>query len=307
MDIRLKTSFFTHVKTIKLRKRLGDQGVVALLTLWTYCADHKSTGQLHGMNAEDVELAASWAGDSGKLFEALVEVGYIDRDGESISLHDWAVHQPWAANQEQRSRRAREAAERRWGKTSDESQMQDACNPHADSMQDACNPHTSRNAPSPSPSPSPSPLPKQTSSSRGKRAKVQSRVDALGFDPIAAWCEEFKDLKHQTPVVQGPDAKAIWTLTEHIKSEAQLRAIFKAFLKDPTPWLVDKFHPPRHLPERLNRYLAEIRRSEVVAFEEELDEGSSEPLPDDPTQTNRPPPRLARASESTKPSESSAP
>ena len=37
-DIRLSTDFFGNVKVKKLKKRLGADGVLALIALWAYCA-----------------------------------------------------------------------------------------------------------------------------------------------------------------------------------------------------------------------------------------------------------------------------
>ena len=59
-DIRLSVDFFQHPKTIKLERRLGIEGVKALLSLWMWDAQNRPDGVLSGMDPEDIEIAAGW-------------------------------------------------------------------------------------------------------------------------------------------------------------------------------------------------------------------------------------------------------
>jgi len=106
-DFRVNVDFFTHHKTLKLKKRLGELAVLALLRLWAYASKHKVDGDLSDMTSEDIELAADWAGEDGALVMALIEVGYVDQDDESLKLHDWAEHNPWVVEADDRSDKAR--------------------------------------------------------------------------------------------------------------------------------------------------------------------------------------------------------
>ena len=71
-DIRLDVDFDTNPKIIKLKRRLGDAGVVCLLRLWCYAAKHRSTGLLSGMDPEDIAIASGWTGD-GQEFTTTLE------------------------------------------------------------------------------------------------------------------------------------------------------------------------------------------------------------------------------------------
>ena len=106
-DFRVNVDFFTHHKTLKLKKRLGGLAVLSLLQLWAYAAKRNPDGDLSDMTPEDIELAAGWDGDDGALTEALIEVGFFDQDDEGIKLHDWAEHNPWVVEADDRSDKAR--------------------------------------------------------------------------------------------------------------------------------------------------------------------------------------------------------
>lgn len=79
-DFRVATSFRTHRKRKRLRRRLGDAGLVALLDLWAYAAGERPSGELHGLTAEDLAEEADWCGDPDDLLVALAECGFIECD-----------------------------------------------------------------------------------------------------------------------------------------------------------------------------------------------------------------------------------
>ena len=115
-DIRLKVGFFHHTKTVRLERRLGADGVLSLLRLFAYTAQNKPDGDLIGMDSEEVEIAAGWNGDIGLFVNACRELKLLDICKGIISIHDWHVHQPWAAGAEKRSQQASDAANCRWEK-----------------------------------------------------------------------------------------------------------------------------------------------------------------------------------------------
>jgi hypothetical protein len=179
-DIRLKVSFFSHLKTKRLRRELGCEGIISLIKLWMYAAVNKPTGDLTGMSAEDIAIASDWEGDPDEYQKALVSLGFLDEQEGMLAIHDWEEHNPWAANAHMRSRIAKENAERRWRSRcrqsldtgrSDASGMQTAYNPHADSMPAACKAY----APSPIPSPSPLPSPNPCIDSHSHKDAVNDR------------------------------------------------------------------------------------------------------------------------------------
>ena len=117
IDIRLSLEFFDHPKTKKLRKRLGIEGVMALLKLWAWTAGNRPGGILTGLDAEAVELAADWDGEEGSFVAELLALRLLDGDDSVFSIHDWEEHQAYASKSEERSSKARKAAEARWNKT----------------------------------------------------------------------------------------------------------------------------------------------------------------------------------------------
>lgn len=113
-DIRLSVDFFQHPKTIKLQRRLGLEGVKALLSLWMWAAQNRPDGVLSDLDSEDIEIAAGWirsdpAGSDQDLdlISTLVALRWLDEDNGTYSLHDWIEHNPWAAGQQSRSNQAR--------------------------------------------------------------------------------------------------------------------------------------------------------------------------------------------------------
>lgn len=102
-DFRVAVDFFSHHKARKLKKRLGADGVMALLQLWAYAAKLRTDGDLSGMSVEDIELAADWDGDDGALVAVLHDVGFLDLEGDVYALHDWIENNAWAAGAESRS------------------------------------------------------------------------------------------------------------------------------------------------------------------------------------------------------------
>jgi hypothetical protein len=172
-DIRLPVGFFDHWKVKAFKKTLGPDGVLSLVRLWTYAAVNRHDGNLTGMKPAEIEAAADWSGKPGELFKELVKGRWLDKKSDrSLKLHEWYQHQPYAAHAQDRSDKARKAAEARWN--SDARSMPGASGEHAGSNAQ----FESSNAPSPSPSPSPFPSPKPKHTQNG--ATAPSAADAAG-------------------------------------------------------------------------------------------------------------------------------
>ncbi|MCZ7647433.1 MAG: hypothetical protein M5U26_19615 [Planctomycetota bacterium] len=110
-DFRLNSTFWDHPKTIRLSTKLGVEGVLALLRLWSFATEHRTKGRLTGLSKHEIERAARWAGTPGKLVKTLVETGWVDIDGEgTLLLHEWELHQTWVVGAKARSEKARKAS-----------------------------------------------------------------------------------------------------------------------------------------------------------------------------------------------------
>jgi hypothetical protein len=61
-DYRVSTSWRTHPKRLELERRLGKEAVLAVMDLWSFCAENPShsSGDLTGMDDEDIALAADY-------------------------------------------------------------------------------------------------------------------------------------------------------------------------------------------------------------------------------------------------------
>lgn len=117
-DIRLSTTFFQNIKTIRLREELGPRGVLSILQLWCYAAIHKPDGYLTHMNDKDIARAAGWKGKPEKFIQTLLkpESPWLEKDEKKkcYRLHGWKEHNTYAAHAKERSKASRKAAEKKW-------------------------------------------------------------------------------------------------------------------------------------------------------------------------------------------------
>lgn len=106
-DARISAELPGHPKTKKLIKRLGAGAAWHLICLFLWAAANRSDGDLAGMTDEDIELAVDWMGENGKFIAELADIGFLDGEEGARSIHDWEIHNPWAAGAEMRSAKAR--------------------------------------------------------------------------------------------------------------------------------------------------------------------------------------------------------
>jgi len=118
-DIRLKTSFLAHHKTLKLKKKLGPEGVLSLIALWLYVAQYRPDGDISDISIEDLAAVSMWEKDPNHFVNTLIEVGFID---ESLTpegaikrtIHDWKEHNAYAAGEYSRKIKATINTIKRW-------------------------------------------------------------------------------------------------------------------------------------------------------------------------------------------------
>jgi hypothetical protein len=107
-DFRVSTDFFGHIKTHRLGRVLGNDGVVGLIRIWCLAATSYPDGIFKELTPEDIEAFADWRGESGLLVETLLQLKFLEHDAEGcIVIHDWREVNSWAANAEQRADEAR--------------------------------------------------------------------------------------------------------------------------------------------------------------------------------------------------------
>ncbi len=113
-DFRIKVGFFGHHKTRKLKRRHGDAAVLAFLRLLEFTAQYRPRGVLYKMDKEDILDVSGWQGDT-EFVDTLEELVFIEKAGHWYEIHDWKEHNGYAFHADDRSEKARQAAEKRWG------------------------------------------------------------------------------------------------------------------------------------------------------------------------------------------------
>lgn len=107
-DIRVSIMLRRHRKRRRLEKLIGPGSVGYLLDLWIATAVSRPDGILSGWTPQDIAEEVDWQGDPEQLLAALKDSGWIERmDDGTVVVHDWTIHQGWAAGSNARSNRAR--------------------------------------------------------------------------------------------------------------------------------------------------------------------------------------------------------
>jgi hypothetical protein len=81
-----------HPKTLMVCEELildRYQVIGHLHLLWYWCIDYAPSGDISKFSDYQIERAAEWPGNRGKLVNALIKAGFIDRDEKSTKIHDW--------------------------------------------------------------------------------------------------------------------------------------------------------------------------------------------------------------------------
>lgn len=94
----MRINCLQHPKLMKLMALLEKpryQAAGVLECLWLFAAEYADDGRLDRFTPKDIGLFLGFDGDVDRLFEALVETGFLDRDGDgALSIHDWREHCP---------------------------------------------------------------------------------------------------------------------------------------------------------------------------------------------------------------------
>lgn len=82
----------SHPKTRKLVRRLNASPAIIvghLHFIWWWALDFAQDGEITQFDPEDISDACDWDGEPEEFFNALVEVGFIDKVDDRYFLHDW--------------------------------------------------------------------------------------------------------------------------------------------------------------------------------------------------------------------------
>lgn len=93
-SLNLNFDYFGHHKTKRLIRLLGRGSEVLPLKLWIYTGKYfAETGRLTEISAKEIEEECQWWGEPGKMVQVMIDVGFIDLDGETYMVHDWMDHE----------------------------------------------------------------------------------------------------------------------------------------------------------------------------------------------------------------------
>lgn len=87
--MKVEPELLDHPKFLKLKQALGDGAAELLLRLWGHCEASQRGEFWSGADAEYVEMVLRWSGETGKLFEVLRRLRWVDVSQNGIRVHDW--------------------------------------------------------------------------------------------------------------------------------------------------------------------------------------------------------------------------
>lgn len=108
--IRVKTGFYTHRKTARLRAIIGDDAFWVVPRLWAYAAENQPDGNLSEYTSSEIAMLIGCDKHATSILDALKSSGYVDSDG---LIHDWQEHNGY---HKAFSERGKAAASARWAK-----------------------------------------------------------------------------------------------------------------------------------------------------------------------------------------------
>lgn len=112
--LNVDINYFDHPKTRRLVGLLGRGADVLPIKLWSYCGKYRpESGRLTDHSAQEIESIVGWWGNQGRLMEVLLQLGFVERDGEGFKVHDWLETQGHLAMFKER---AKKGAAARWGR-----------------------------------------------------------------------------------------------------------------------------------------------------------------------------------------------
>jgi len=113
-DVRIATDYPDHPKIRKLKKRLGEAGIMSHIFLLCYTGRVMPDGVLKDMDVLDIAQAAQWKGDPDEFVRVLVELGLLDQNSETYVIHNWKEHNFFCTTVKARSRSARRSGIISW-------------------------------------------------------------------------------------------------------------------------------------------------------------------------------------------------
>jgi len=111
-SLNLNLDYFDHAKAMRLEARLGPGADVLPIRLWAYVGRHYPTLGCVAMLEAELERVCRWWGEKGVMVSAMLEIGFLESDGDKYTIHDWFDH---SGHLSKFKKRAEKAARKRWG------------------------------------------------------------------------------------------------------------------------------------------------------------------------------------------------
>lgn len=127
-EIPIDLDYFDHPKTLRLMEVLKrPEADVYPIRLWRWAAKYARAGVIP-TDVSVMERGVRWKGKSGLLHAAMVEVGFIEKDG--LTIHDWNQYVGRAIHiYEIKKRKQRERYDKREGILPEEFRKNDGRSP----------------------------------------------------------------------------------------------------------------------------------------------------------------------------------
>tara|TARA_Y100000310_G_scaffold50965_2_gene47052 strand:- start:9920 stop:10684 length:765 start_codon:yes stop_codon:yes gene_type:complete len=90
--IQVDQSLIRHRKILALGRSLSvtrTSAVGHMVSFWCWALDNAPGGLLASESDEAIATGADWDGEPEAFVEAVVEAGFIDREGGALHIHDW--------------------------------------------------------------------------------------------------------------------------------------------------------------------------------------------------------------------------
>jgi hypothetical protein len=124
--MKLGTTAHPKFRRLMIKLDLRQYEAAGLLELlWAMAAQFTDDGNLSRFDCDDIAAYLDWRGDPKTLVDTLVDCRWIDRDGDSLSIHDWADHMPHFITE--RIRKREDRAKKLKDKTKTESELSQDC------------------------------------------------------------------------------------------------------------------------------------------------------------------------------------
>jgi hypothetical protein len=93
-SVNVDLNYFTHPKTTRLLRLLGEGAEAIPIRIWCYCGEHMpEDGVMRGFSVSEIELVGGWKGDPSKALKALKAVGFLDKTEKDSGVHCWLQRQ----------------------------------------------------------------------------------------------------------------------------------------------------------------------------------------------------------------------